>query len=141
MSQILTLKSSGAQTAGTVNGTGVTFAKAWTEAMVMLNVTAAATASNDTLDVYIDTSPDGGTTWVNVGHFTQVLGNGGAKKFVMALKNDNPGASAVIDVTSDASAGATRQYGIADRLRYRGVVVDPTGSDGSFTYAVTAFVK
>lgn len=142
MSEIVTLRASAAQAAaGTVTGTGVTFRKPWTEALVMLNVTAAATDANDTLDVYVDTSPDGGTTWINVGHFTQVLGNGGAKKFVMALKNDNPGASAVTDVTSDAAAGATRQYGIADRLRYRGVVVDPTGSNVSFTYAVTAFLK
>jgi hypothetical protein len=140
--QIATLRASAAQAgAGTVNGTPVKFQHPFREAMILLDVTAAATEADDTLDVYIDTSPDGGTTWINVGHFTQVLGNGGAKKFVMALRADNPGTSAVTNVTSDAAAGATRQYGIADRLRYRGVVVDPTGSNASFTYAVTAFLK
>lgn len=139
---IETLRASGEQAgAGTVTGTAVKLQKPFTEALILLDVTAAATAVDDTLDVYIDVSPDGGTAWVNVGHFTQVLGNGGAKKYVMALRADNPGASAVFDVTSDAAAGATRQIGIADRIRYRGVVVDPTGADAAFTYAITAFLK
>ncbi len=138
---IKTLRASGAQLVGTETGAEVKLQKVFKEALILLDVTAAATAVDDTLDVYIDVSPDGGTTWVNVGHFTQVLGNGGTKKYVMALLADNPGASAVFDVTSDASAGATRQIGIADRLRMRGVVVDPSGADASFTYAVKAFLK
>lgn len=139
---IETLRSSATvATAKTDTGTALKMQRVFTEALILLDVTAAATDANDTLDVYIDVSPDGGTTWVNVGHFTQVLGNGGAKKFVMALRSDNPGASAVFDVTSNASAGATRQIGIADRIRYRGVTVDPTGSNLSFTYSVTAFLK
>lgn len=138
--QILTLRASAAQaTAGTVTGTGQVFRQPMREATVLLNVSAAGTAAGDTLDVYVDTSPDGGTTWVNIGHFTQVLGNGGAKKFVMALRSDNPGATAVADVTSDAAAGATRQYGINDRLRYRGIVAETTAA--TFTYSVTAFIK
>ncbi len=51
-------------------------------AEVLLNVTAAAAAVGDTLDVYVQGSVDGGTTWDDVIHFTQVLGNGGAKKFL-----------------------------------------------------------
>jgi hypothetical protein len=69
-----------------------------------------------------------------------VLGDGGAKTFVMAIKNDNPGTSAVYDVTSDAAAGATRQIGFGDRLRYRGVMVDED-DDGSFAYSVSACLK
>lgn len=140
-SQIITLAAAGTVHAGasTVNGTGVVFREAFREAMIVLDVTAAAAASGDTLDVYIDTSPDGGTSWINVGHFTQVLGNGGAKKFVMALRADNPGASAVTDVTSNASAGVTRQYGITDRLRYRSIVA--SASAPSFTFGITAFLK
>ena len=140
LTQILTLRASAQQAgAGTVTGTGQTFRQPMREATVLLNVTAAATDATDTLDVYIDTSPDGGTTWVNIGHFAQVTGNGGAKKYVMALRSDNPGATAVIDVTSDAVAGATRQYGINDRLRYRGIVAQTNA--GAFTYSVKAFTK
>ena len=135
------LRASTEQTAGTDTKDGVKLQRVFTEALITLDVTAAATEVDDTLDVYIDVSPDGGTTWLNVGHFTQVLGNGGAKKYVMALRADNPGATAVFDVTADAAAGATRQVGIADRLRARGVVVDAGGSAAAFTYSVKAFFK
>lgn len=139
---IETLRASAAvATATTDTGTAVKMQRVFTEAIILLDVTVAGTDADDTLDVYIDVSPDGGTTWVNVGHFTQVLGNGGAKTYVMALRADNPGATAVFDVTSDAGAGATRQIGLADRIRYRGVTVDPTGANIGFTYSVTAFLK
>ena len=134
--QVITLKASGAE-ATSATQTAVKFRGIHREAQILLNVTAAATLITDTLDVYIDTSPDGGSTWYNVGHFTQVLGNGGAKKYVMVLNSSNAGTSAVLDVTSDAGAGVTRQYGIADRLRSRSVV----SGTGTFTYSVVAFVK
>lgn len=137
--QIITLAAAGTvhAAATTVTGTGVVFREAYREAMVTLTVSAAATGAGDTLDVFIDTSVDGGTTWLNVGHFTQVLGNGGAKTFVMSLRADNPGASAVADVTSNAAAGATRQFGIGDRLRYRSTVAN----SGNFTFGIQAFLK
>ena len=77
--KIEVLKASGAVAAGSVTGDAVKLQKVYQQATFVLNVTAAATEVDDTLDVYIDTSYDGGTTWVNVGHFTQVLGNGGVK--------------------------------------------------------------
>lgn len=135
------LRASAAQaTAGTVTGTAVDLTKPGKELTVQLIVSAAATDTADTLDVYVDTSFDGGTTYVNIGHFTQVLGDGGAKKFVMSFCNANPGASAVVNVTSDANAGATRQIGWGSKLRYRGVMVDGD-ANGSFTYEVKAFLK
>lgn len=134
------LRQSAAQAAGTETGEDVNLAKPGRELVVQLAVTEAATDNVDTLDVYVDTSFDGGSTYVNIGHFTQVLGNGGAKTFVMSFCNANPGTSAVIDVSGDASAGATRQIGWGSKLRYRGTVVD-ADSDGSFTYEVKASVK
>lgn len=122
-------------------GLGYKLAQPWEQIILQLDVTAAATDAGDTLDVYVDTSIDGGTKWVNVGHFTQVLGNGGAKTFLMGLKNDNPGATAVYDVSSDAAAGATRQIGFGDRIRFRGVTVDASTQNASFTYSLKAFLK
>lgn len=140
-SRVFTLRSSAAQAAaGTVTGTAVELGRAYRELICQLDVTAAGTDVGDTLDVYVDTTFDGGTKWVNIGHFTQVLGNGGAKTFVMAFCNDNPGTSAVVDVSSNANAGATRQIGFGSQLRYRGVMVDGD-ANGSFTYEVKAFVK
>lgn len=141
LQKIATLRASAAQAAaGTVTGTAVVLDQKFNELVAQLTVSAAATDVGDTLDVYIDTSFDGGTTYVNLGHFTQVLGNGGAKTFVLAIKNDNPGATAVYDVSADAAAGATRQIGFGDHLRYRGVMVDGN-ANGSFTYEVKAFLK
>lgn len=122
-------------------GTGYKLQQAWKELLVQLDVTAAATDVGDTLDAYIDTSIDGGTKWNNIVHFTQVLGNGGAKTFVACIKNDNPGASAVFATTSDAAAGATRQIGFGDRIRFRTTTVDAGTANIGFTYSLKAFLK
>lgn len=135
-SQIITLHSAGAVVAS-VNDNPVPFRETYNYAQVLLNVASAAGASGDTLDVFIDASPDGGTTWYNVGHFTQVLGNGGAKKFLMSL-GDIPGGSSVVAVGTDQTAGNTAQLGISDRLRCRSVIA---GSTPSFNYTVTALLK
>lgn len=106
---------------------------------LLLNVTAAATAAGDLLDVFVDSSPDGGTTWVNIVHFTQVLGNGGAKKFVAIV---DEGVTDEFDATSDLAAGATPRPFIGDRLRVRHTVVD-AGADANavFTFTVTGAFK
>lgn len=122
------------------NGDALKYRKPFSEALIMLDVTVAASTAADTLNVFIDVSPDGGTTWVNVGHFTEVVGDGGAVKHIMALNADNPGATAVFNVTSDAAAGATRQIGITDRMRARSVIVDDSSS-AAFTFTVKAFLK
>ena len=122
-------------------GLGYKLNQPWHELMVQLDVTAAATDVGDTLDVYVDMSIDGGTKWNNLLHFTQVLGNGGAKTFVAVIKNDNPGASAVFATTADAAAGATRQIGFGDRLRFRSTLVDAGTQNASFTYSLKAFLK
>ncbi len=150
MASIQTLRASAAQTSGTVTGEAgaglidlgsIIRFEDFHELVAQLDVTAAATEVDDTLDVYIDTTFDGGTKWVNIGHFTQVLGNGGAKTFALVIKNDNPGATAVFNLSTDAAAGATRQIGFGSQIRYRGVVVDAGGTAASFTYSVKAHLK
>jgi len=137
--QIATLQSASAIGAD-ANGTALKYDKPFSEALIMLDVTVAASTAADTLNVFIDVSPDGGTTWINVGHFTEVVGDGGAVKHIMALNADNPGATAVFDVIADAAAGATRQIGISDRMRARSVIVDDSAS-AAFTFDVIAFLK
>lgn len=111
------------------------------ELQAILDVTAAATDAGDTLDVYIDTSFDAGLTWVNVIHFTQVLGNGGAKQYVGVIKADNPGATAVYATSADAAAGATRQVGFGDRISYRAAGVNTSTVNNSFTFSLKAHLK
>lgn len=108
---------------------------------VIVDLTAAATAAGDTLDVYVDTSFDGGLTFVNIGHFTQMLGNGGAKKFIMSFKSAPIAASNCVPFGTDQSAAAALQIGFGDRVRIRSVLVDATTQDASFTYSVKAFFK
>ena len=137
--KIETLKASGAVAAGSVTGDAVKLQKVYQQATIVLNVTAAATEVDDTLDVYLDTSYDGGTTWVNIAHFTQVLGNGGAKEFAVNIINKNPVAE--IDVAADAAAGTIRALALGDRIRYRSVVVDAGGVAASFTFGLVAFLN
>lgn len=107
--------------------------------VVLLNVTAAATEAGDTLDVYIDTSIDGGATWINVVHFPQVLGNGGAKKFAAVLAPQGGQSATAIDVTIDAAANAVRAGILGDMVRARYTTVDvATLANMSFTFSVTA---
>jgi hypothetical protein len=80
--------------------------KQYDVAVFMLNLTAAATEAGDTLDVYVDLSLDA-NTWFNAIHYTQMLGNGGAKIFVAELTHPTAGV-ADINVTSDAAANAVR---------------------------------
>ena len=137
--KIETLKASGAVAAGSVTGDAVKLQKVYQQATIVLNVTAAATEVDDTLDIYLDTSYDGGTTWVNIAHFTQVLGNGGAKEFAVNITNKNPVAE--IDVAADAAAGTIRALALGDRIRYRSVAVDAGGVAAAFTFGLVAFLN
>ncbi len=132
----LSLTSSGV----TDTGAGIKLQEVYRELVVMLDVTGAATGSNDTLDVYIDMSPDSGTTWFNVGHFTRVLGDGGAVAHALAIGFDPADTTPVAQEGVDVAAGNVAQIGFCDYIRYRGWVTD-TGADGEFTYSVSGFLK
>src|SRR5512139_589861 len=75
-------------TAGT-NGSTIPMEEPWSYAMIVFKQTAAATEVDDTCDVYIDLSPDGGTTWINAVHFTQRLGNGTDAQTDVAVLHTN----------------------------------------------------
>lgn len=140
-SQRITLMPSTVVTvAGTVNVTSVANLGIYKEVQLFCNVTAAATEAGDTLDVYVDASPDNGTTWINACHFTQVLGNGGAKSFVATLSPSATVGTAVVATTADAASGVVRPSVLTDRLRVRYVTVDATTTGNmSFTVSVLAF--
>jgi hypothetical protein len=135
--QTISLKNSGAQT-GSTTGDTVNVASGYVDALFVLDVTAAATEVGDTLDVYVDASPDAGTTWLNVAHFTQKLGNGGATKEVAKISRgvalDNNDATLV--VTADAAAAVVRQLFVGNTYRYRSVIVDAGTDNASFTYSL-----
>lgn len=137
---VLPLKALAAQTAS-VTGDAVLITKPYDEAIFVLDVTNADTDAADTLDVYIDVSPDG-QTWFNSTHFTQIVGNGAAAKIAAKVTKggDFADPDAVLAITADAAAGVVRQLGIMPYIRYRSVVVDASTDDATFTYSLTGYL-
>lgn len=103
-----------------------------------LSVTVAATDAGDTLDVYIQHSPDGGTTYDDFVHFTQVLGNGGAKKLVATWFRDVTPTSALKPVADASLAAGVQQGPVAPTWRVKWVVVDAGSVNVSFTFSLVA---
>jgi len=100
----------------------------------VLDVTAAATDAGDKLDVYVQTKIDG-TNWVDVVHFTQVLGNGGAKRYVAKIVAD----AALAEFENGSALGAAAIRGLlGDEWRCRWVVVDAGTDNASWTFSVVA---
>lgn len=128
-----------ATAAGAVSTTGSTVIPGVpiTYAQFDLNVTAAATAAGDTLDVYVDTSMDSGTTWINIVHFTQVLGNGGAKRETMTINPSGNVGTAPINTAADAASAGVRHI-LGGQFRARYVQVDATTQDAAFAATVKA---
>lgn len=99
---------------------------------LVLDVTEAATAAGDTLDVAVQTKLDG-TNWLDVAAFTQVLGNGGAKRYVAKLSGEQ--AQAMFEVGSALAAGSVRHLlGLEWRVRWTIAEADAA----SFTFSVVA---
>lgn len=132
---VTTLLASGARTATAGTAGSAVYLPAHCEGYgFVLDVTEAATDANDTLDVQVQTLVDG-TNYVAVASFTQVVGNGGAKRHVMKINAS--AAQAVFEGSATLAAGSVRNWaGDAWRVYY--VIVDPTGSNASFTFSVSA---
>lgn len=103
-------------------------------ALYMLDVTAAATDVGDTLDVYIQSSIDG-TTWDDFIHFTQVLGNGGAKKLIAAHNSTITPTTAMGPAVDGALAAGVKQGPVGSQFRIKYVIVD-ADANASFTFSI-----
>ena len=105
------------------------------------HLTAATTEVADTLDVFIDTSLDGGTTWINIVHFAQSTGTSEPDRFVAVVAPEASVMTAPVDVAADAAAGAVRHF-LGERVRVRYTMVQSATNDNeSFTIAVRALVR
>lgn len=137
----ITLLASAAHTP-TAGANGDTIAvDPWEKAFIYCAFTNKATDNGDTCDVYVDVSPDGGTTWLNAVHFTQAVGDGtDASSEYAVLYANTPGTSAIA-ATSDAASGAVRPTLFGNALRGRYVVVNTGTADASFTFSVKAFLQ
>ena len=130
--EIITLAASAARTS-TGTASAVRLPISFRACAFTLDVTAAATDAADTLDVKIQTLLDG-TNWTDVCAFTQVLGNGGAKRYVGKIAAAV--ANAEFEVGTALAAGNIRHL-FGDEYRAVWTIVD-ADVDASFTFAVTA---
>lgn len=107
-------------------------------AVFILDLTAAANVAADTLDVYVQAAPDASAPWWNdVVHFTQALGNGGAKRFEARWERDIAPTSALGAPQDKAIAAGVQQGPLGQALRVAWVVVDGGGHAQSFTFSVS----
>ena len=102
-----------------------------------LKLSAAATEVGDTCDVYIQSSCDGGMTWTDFIHFTQLLGNGGAKSYFAHFTAVGAPTAALHAPEDAALAAGVKQGAIGDLLRVKWVIVDATTTGNvSFNFGV-----
>jgi hypothetical protein len=105
--------------------------------MFLLTVTNKATEVGDTLDVYIQDSIDDGTTWDDVVHFTQQLGNGTDAEKSLAIVSKNISPESELHTPQDAGMGVgVRQGPIGPRVRVKWVIADSGTDNASFTFGV-----
>lgn len=134
--EVATLLASAVQTATSAGAASIRMPVAAAYVFV-LDLTNAATDVDDTLDIFIQTRiDDASDNWIDVVHFTQILGNGSdtlqfIEKITVAL--DEAG----FEIGSALAEGVVRNLA-GDEWRVRWVIVDPTGSNVSFTFSVTA---
>ena len=105
-------------------------------ASIILDVTVAATDVDDTLNVFVQSLKHG--LWEDLVHFTEVLGNGGAKKFIAEWAGGDP-VDAELGAPEDAALAAGVKQGgkLGTDLRVKFVIVDPGGGAASFTFSVS----
>lgn len=96
-----------------------------------LDLTAAATVVGDTLDVTIQTKVDQ-SNWIDACHFTQAVGNGGAKRYLATLTTGIN--QTMYEVGTALTAGSVRNVW-GDEWRVSWVIA---GTSPSFTFSVWA---
>lgn len=136
--QNVVLLASTTTAAGAVNttGTAVSGLGEWKALILQLDVTAAATATADTLDVTVQTTIDG-TNWIDIYHFTQILGDGGVKRYFGKLVWD----ASMSEFENGTALGAAAGRAIVgDQYRVKYVQADATTQNASFTFSVRANV-
>lgn len=132
----ITLQASAAKTE-TGNGSAVSFPGLPHNGIIIeFDLTAAATDAGDTLDVYVQTIIDG-TNWVDVAHFTQCLGNGGAKRYFAKILSST--AQAEFENGTALGAAAIRNL-VGNEWRVRWAITDAGTANASFTFSVIAMV-
>lgn len=109
---------------------------------VLINITATGTATG-TLQIFLEDSADGGTTWDDmVASNTFAFGASVInQRFYVNGFIASTATSGSATAIETLAAGTTRQGPFADRIRVREKVSGPSGSPVGPTYTITAVCK
>jgi hypothetical protein len=135
----VTLFASAVRATAVANSAGVAAIYPWKRAVVLLNLTAAAGAGGDVLDVYVDVLGPDGATWLNAVHFTQIAGDSAAIKHYAVLDASAPAATS-FNVTADCASGVTKPYLWGPQIRGRYTLVDAGAHGQSVTFSLKAIL-
>lgn len=128
-----TVKASSTETANG-NSSSVRLPNAPNAMAFILDVTSAGTDAGDTLDVKVETKLDG-SNWVSICAFTQITGDGGAKRHVAKVVSS--ASESMFEDSSSLSAGSVRNL-LGDAFRVSWTIADSGDGDQSFTFSVSA---
>jgi hypothetical protein len=104
----------------------------------MLSCTAVPTGGAPTLDVYLQTTPDGGTTWQDIAHYQFTTST--ANRF-FSICGSAAGSTATVAASDAQLSGDTvRQGPWGDQLRLKWVFA-AGGSTGAYTLSASAVGK
>jgi hypothetical protein len=140
----LTLQAS--QTSGTSNATTTrtttTGLGPYTKASILVNITGAGAATG-TLQLFLEDSVDGGTTWNDlVSSNTFTFGaSTTTQQFWIAGEIASSGSQGASAVTETLTAGVARQGPFGDRIRVREKVSGVSGSPTGVTYTIAGVFK
>lgn len=123
---------------GNAAGAAVELGYGYEDLFVQFDCSAVPTGGNPTLDVYLQTSADGGTTWRDIAH-TQFT-TSALKRFAQ-ISGQTAGATSILAASDAALSGETVTQGAwGDRLRVK-YVFAAGGSTGTYTLTVKAVPK
>jgi len=125
-------------------GTQVAGLQDFTKATVLLTVADKTFDASTTMDIYVQYSPDEGTTWDDIGHFTQITDAAIDDGTYVMLLSHGTGASIADRVTDDAdgtlAAGTVRSRPWCDRMRVKYDGANLSGTD-TITLMVQSFFQ
>jgi hypothetical protein len=120
----------------TAGGTAITGISLFTEVVFQVNVTAQS-GTTPTLDLYIQTSYDGGLNWVDIAAATQITTVTGIT--ILSHNPDGGTASPSFIATDGTKTGGTNKVvGWGDRLRLKWKI---GGTTPSYTFSASASVQ
>ena len=133
-----TLVASGARTASDVSSAAPLRA-GMKALMFLLDMTAPLKDAGDKIDILIQDSPDGGTTYNDLVAYVQVLGNASASKQLAIVNCEVAPTTALGEPTDGTMSDGVRAGPCGNLVRAKWIVTKDGDSpeDQSFTFSIT----